>query len=94
MMDIHGGDCGASPQRGGSDPINARGDLQSTRFEYKHLQCVYRITNPDIPYIGIDLVFVRHERLQERLQVGALAGMGERSSGNIVRRLRGTSGHS
>ena len=29
------------------------------------------------------------ERLRERLRVGALAGMGERSSGNIVRRLRG-----
>ena len=26
---------------------------------------------------------------RERLRVGALAGMGERSSGNIVRRLRG-----
>ena len=34
------------------------------------------------------------ERLRERLRVGALARMGERSSGNNVRRLRGTSGHS
>ena len=31
----------------------ARADLQSARIEYKHLQCNYRIKNPDIIYIGI-----------------------------------------
>ena len=34
---------------------HVRGDMQSPRYEYKHLQCYYRITNPDNPDIGIAL---------------------------------------
>jgi hypothetical protein len=42
--------------------LHARADLQSGRIEYEHLQCEFRIKNPDTQGIGIANPDERRER--------------------------------